>query len=378
MKILIIPSWYPYPANPLAGRFFVDQALALAKHSSHDYYLLNFGQNEYQLSLRKPLQSLRHLKSYLKAEASTVFRHERLQEIKLPLLSWTARIQRGNLDAYDMARLPKVDLVYAQVSFPGAYLAARVAKAQGIQYVVAEHSGPFPLAEFTKAGSVSPLVANTLKGAKSVIAVSSSLQEQILVSTGVQAMVIPNMVDCEYFVPLEKDKAKLQLFSMTPFTHAKGAEDLADAMLILDKSGLDYQMHWAGEGALKRALMQKCLPLAHKIRFTDYLSREQALAAYQACDVYLMPSRIESFSMVLIEAMSCGKPVVATACGGPRDIVKAGLGVLVEPQNPQAMASAIISMIENLSTYDPLIIRRHCLASYSEAVVCKMLNKAFS
>lgn len=378
MKILIIPSWYPYQANPLAGRFFVDQALALARHGSHEYYLLDFGQNEYQLSLRKPWQSLRHLKHYLKADASTVSRHERLQELKLPLLSWTSRFRKGNLDAFDLSKLPKVDLVYAQVSFPGAYLASRVARAQGIEYVVAEHSGPFPLAEFSRAGKLAPLVLHTLKEAKCVIAVSSSLQEQILRNTGISARLIPNMVDCDYFVPAIKEKGVLKLFSMSPFTQAKGVEDLAEALLILDKMGIDYCMHWAGEGALKRVIMQKCLSLAHKISFTPYLSREQALKAYQACDIYLMPSRIESFSMVLIEAMSCGKPVVATACGGPSDIVKAGLGVLVEPQNPLAIASTIAKMSMNLSAYDPQSIRDHCRSNYSEEVICKQLEAVFS
>ncbi|MCD8480516.1 MAG: glycosyltransferase [Candidatus Cloacimonetes bacterium] len=143
--------------------------------------------------------------------------------------------------------------------------------------------------------------------------------------------------------------------------------------------GIDYCMHWAGEGALKtRHYAKNAFSLAHKISFTPYLSREQALKAYQACDIYLMPSRIESFSMVLIEAMSCGKPVVATACGGPSDIVKAGLGVLVEPQNPLAIASTIAKMSMNLSAYDPQSIRDHCRSNYSEEVICKQLEAVFS
>ena len=377
MKILIIPSWYPHPENPLAGKFFVDQAIALQKHSQHHYYLLNFGQNQYQLSMRRAHQSLRHLRNWRRASNQTQMITERLQEIRIPHLSWTAHLLKGNLAAFDVSRLPKVDLVYAQVSFPGAYLASRIAIDQGIPYVVAEHSGPFPLPDFCTGHAVSKLVLNSLKGAKAIIAVSSHLQKQIFDSTGIETILIPNMVDCEYFVTQDTHSDKLRLFSMTPFTRAKGVEDLADALQILDSQGLDFHLHWAGEGPLKRRIMQRCLPLAHKIRFTNYLNREQARNAFRNCDIYVMPSRLESFSMVLIEAMSCGKPFVATDCGGPRDIAMDGLGLLAPVQDSGALARAILNLAENLKDYQTEVIRKHCRMKYSEEVVCQSLLDVF-
>jgi glycosyltransferase involved in cell wall biosynthesis len=67
---------------------------------------------------------------------------------------------------------------------------------------------------------------------------------------------------------------------------------------------------------------------------------------YRSLDVFVLPSReAEPFGLVVLEAMASGRPVIATAHGGPVEIVDAGrTGILVEPRNPQAMAEAIVQL----------------------------------
>ena len=70
---------------------------------------------------------------------------------------------------------------------------------------------------------------------------------------------------------------------------------------------------------------------------------------YIESDIYVMSSRYESFGLVLIEAMSCGVPVISFDCKyGPRSIVNDGeTGILVHNYNIEKLANAICSMIEN-------------------------------
>jgi phosphatidylinositol alpha-1,6-mannosyltransferase len=78
-------------------------------------------------------------------------------------------------------------------------------------------------------------------------------------------------------------------------------------------------------------------------------------AFYRACDVFVMPSRqvlsdgrekAEGFGLVYLEAAAFGKPVVAGACGGALDAVVDGLtGVLIDPEDPVALASAVVGLL---------------------------------
>lgn len=73
---------------------------------------------------------------------------------------------------------------------------------------------------------------------------------------------------------------------------------------------------------------------------------------YNICDVLVVPSRRETFAMVQIEAMLQGIPVVATDIYGAREpIKKTGMGLLVEPQNPPALANGIIQVLSNKQDY---------------------------
>lgn len=377
MNVLIIPSWYPYAGHTMAGKFFVDQAKALAMHTRHNYYLLNFGQNEYQLKFRTLPQNLSKLYSYAKAKRQLKQLAQNLWELRIPHLSWSSYIAKGNLDSFPLDLDLKVDLIYALVSFPAGYLAMRLAASWNIPYIIAEHSGPFPFPQFLHKGKLSKLLAIPLKNAKTTIVVSSYLQDQLDKYAGVKAHVIPNMVNTDFFVPTsdKKKSAQLRLFAMSSFTHQKGVTILMQALYALWQIDPAFEMVWAGDGPLHKTITRQAAGLP--ITFTKELSPQQALGQYQNCDLFLMPSLIESFSMVLIEAMSCGVPSVATACGGPADIITPDTGILCAPNSSSALLNAILEYKSKSERYDANLIRAHCISNYSEKAVSSQLNSLF-
>lgn len=90
----------------------------------------------------------------------------------------------------------------------------------------------------------------------------------------------------------------------------------------------------------------KALELNDKVHFLDF--RENLLPLYQAIDILVSASWIESGPRTLIEAMAISKPVVATRCGGPEEIVVDGkTGFLVPVKSPKDLANAIIKLISN-------------------------------
>jgi glycosyltransferase involved in cell wall biosynthesis len=106
----------------------------------------------------------------------------------------------------------------------------------------------------------------------------------------------------------------------------------------------------AGEGSQRGALASQIdsLGLRNSVRLAGFC--EDAMSLINAADLFVLPSLAEPFGLVLIEAMSLGKPVIATNAGGPREIVEDGLtGLLVPPAEPIALAAAITRLIRDPS-----------------------------
>jgi glycosyltransferase involved in cell wall biosynthesis len=81
--------------------------------------------------------------------------------------------------------------------------------------------------------------------------------------------------------------------------------------------------------------------------------------------VLVLPSRRETFGSVLVEALACGTPVVASRCGGPEDIVTPEVGRLVEPEDEHALAAAIEQVLDDAAAYEPVRLREYALEHFA-------------
>src|SRR5439155_16719110 len=83
-----------------------------------------------------------------------------------------------------------------------------------------------------------------------------------------------------------------------------------------------------------------------RVKFAGQVSEDELYRHYADADVVCLPSRFESFGLVLVEAMMFGKPVVASAVGGMREIVEAeGNGLLAEPANAASLAGCLRRLV---------------------------------
>jgi glycosyltransferase involved in cell wall biosynthesis len=106
----------------------------------------------------------------------------------------------------------------------------------------------------------------------------------------------------------------------------------------------------AGEGTQEQALRQQVVDaeLEKSVRLLGF--RSDAMSLIQAADLFVLPSLAEPFGLVLLEAMTLGRAVIATDAGGPREIIEhEQTGLLVPPSNPGAMASAIARLLSDRS-----------------------------
>ena len=96
---------------------------------------------------------------------------------------------------------------------------------------------------------------------------------------------------------------------------------------------------------------------------------------FQSVDAFVHPSRYETFGIVLIEALSTGRPVVATRCGGPNDIVRNEDGILVDVDDADGLAEAMRSMIN--MDWDTKLMREGVEARYTKGSIRKQLLEVY-
>jgi len=116
-----------------------------------------------------------------------------------------------------------------------------------------------------------------------------------------------------------------------------------------------------GDGPERGRLEHKArrLGIEAQVQFLGRLGRNAVQDALWHSHAFVLPSLHETFGVVLLEAMATGLPVVATASGGPEDLVTPETGMLVPPGDVDALADALASLREDRTTYDTDAIRAY-------------------
>lgn len=170
---------------------------------------------------------------------------------------------------------------------------------------------------------------------------------------------IPNGIDINKFHYNEKnnfffskDKEEKIIISVGRFNEQKDYPNLIRAISILVKKKKDIRVKIVGDGDLKMEIID----LARSLNVDNYIDflgiRRDIAQLMSASDIFVLSSSYEGFGLVVAEAMACERPVVATDCGGVKEVV-GDCGILVEPRNSEQLAEAINHML-NLSANDRL------------------------
>ncbi len=158
---------------------------------------------------------------------------------------------------------------------------------------------------------------------------------------------IPNGVDADEFHTGGGGGFLLFVGRLVP---QKGIPYLLDAMPLVLKEHPGARLVLAGRGSLHDSLKRKAarMGLGGSVIFSGYMEEEALKDAYGACDLFVLPSTVEPFGIVVVEAMASGRPVVCTDSGGVREVVADGVnGFLVPPRDPRALADSICQLLSD-------------------------------
>jgi glycosyltransferase involved in cell wall biosynthesis len=196
--------------------------------------------------------------------------------------------------------------------------------------------------------------------ARRAVAISPAVRA-CLIAGGVpeaRIRVIPSAVDPAALAPRRaRDEIRRELgappeavcvLALAALVRRKGLDVLLDALARPALSGTSFHLWIAGDGPERRALEARARApdVAARVRFLG--PREDKADLLGACDALVLPSRREGLGVAALEAMACGRTVVASRVGGLADaVVHERTGLLVPPEDPDALAAALSRIVRD-------------------------------
>ena len=364
MHVLIVPSWYPTSEAPLDGIYFAEQARCLARHGL-------------QIGVIYPeQQSLRRLS--WTALRRKHFQTEWSREGGIPTLrryGWNVwsrfppglrcRVRSAVRLADRYVRRHGVpDLLHAQSGRWAGAAAARIGARHGIPYALTEHfSGLLREAVFPWRW---PLVREGYDRAGAVTAVSTTLRRTVAdhgLAPSSDVEIHPNVAPARFFRPPLSGRPSPPPFRFVTIARLKPSKNVAGLLeafaRVASSEPERITLTVVGDGPERARLTERArvLGVENQVRFLGECDREAVRNVLGRAHAFVLPSHHETFGVVVLEAMATGLPVVATASGGPEDLVTPDTGLLVPPGDPEALAEGLRTLRRRWSAFDPDAIR---------------------
>ena len=375
MHILIVPSWYSSKRNPVLGSFFKEQAIALSKYG----HKVTIAYNEvWPLTLVGKVFEKPGISSQIEDGVKT-YRYKNFNFLpKNPLMFKIFDKRMEKLYEKIEKTEGKPDVIHAHSCLWAGISARHISKKYNIPLVITEHSS-LKNSVYLKENYL-PHIVKAYNEADKVVAVGNGLKEELsqYVKNN-QIDIIPNMVDLERFYPKNyKCDNKFSFFSLAFLDHFKGMDVLIKAFEKAFKNK-KVELIIGGAGPAREELekLTEDLGLEKQIRFLGAVSREEASEEMNKCNAFALASRHETFGVVYIEALACGKPIIGTRNGGAEDIINETNGLLVDIDDVNGLSQAMLKVRTNYDNYSSTLIREDCINRYSEASIVEKLNNVY-
>jgi glycosyltransferase involved in cell wall biosynthesis len=380
MNILTIPSWYATPERPDRGVYFQQMALFFqrAGHQSGIVYA-DTSLQDAAIKIRKG----RFWRSVCQMEQG-------IPTVRYDGFGWPRRTAGGQ-DAYarTVYRLfeqyvqsyGRPDIIHAH-SYPAAFAAAYIRGKTGIPFVYSEVMTHLKDGQYPR--SHKRMLQKAISDASLVSAVSSATAAWMAVFNPRFVEVVPLTVDTQrFYLRAPRPAGAPFVFVNVGDLIERRAPEVAIQAFARLQNRLPHtplRLDMIGEGYLLPALEQQCKALGiaasvvwHGLQSNDTVAHflsEQA-------DALLLTSRLETFGVVLIEAMACGLPVISTNSGGPADIVTLETGYLTPVDDAEAIADAMYQVVTHIDSFQPGKIRDYAVAQFGHEAVTRRWVRLF-
>jgi glycosyltransferase involved in cell wall biosynthesis len=377
--IVFLARWYPHRYDPMFGLFVQRHAEAAALFNDITVvYCQQTTDNRQQTSSKEKFEIVRTNEN----NVDTIRVYYKKPENKILSL---IRFYRANMKALKLCRKP--DLIHIHILTRLGVIAWIQKILHKTPYIITEHwSRYLPGNDF--GGFLRKLFTKiVVRNAETVTTVTENLAIAMR-NHGLKNdkyVVLPNVVNLDMF---HINKKNTDATSHVPtIIHISCFEDksknisgLLESLKIIDDKGIDFKCKLIGEGMDLNLMKEKAkeLQLINKVSFTGLLQGQALADELSSGDFLVLSSNYENMPVVILEALASGLPVVSTNVGGIKEMIDDTKGILVEPRNKEALAEAMIKMIETHKNYDANYLRNSVIEKYGYESVGRFLDSIYN
>lgn len=381
MNLLILPSWYDTPDNPVRGIFFKEQAQALSeyfKKNNIEATITILALQQYNIRESNLYKSIKKVtlseENGIKTVRARMFHIPKLEEINLRR---GAKYLKKLISKTQIMLGINFELVHIHsVQFSGIWYALSGLK---IPYVITEHSSAFFRNRIGE--SEKKYLPKVFNNSEAVIAVGKGLAEKIQVYSQKKVNVIFNIVRDVPFSNLEHLKREEQFifFSLGYDIKVKGFDILLTAFskFLKEEKAVLILGGLTEEGQKQLEIQAESLGIRQNLVLKGRIPHDEVYKMMEQSNCFVLPSRFETFGIVLAESMYVGRPVIASRTGGPDSFVTENTGLLIEPGNEEQLVNALLEMKKNYSKYNQNDIRQYALETFTGNVICDKIYNIY-
>lgn len=375
LKVLFLPAWYPSEKNPVAGIFIKEYANAVFRY------------NEVVVLYSEAIgENIEGIYKVISDKKEGQLRTIRIKYRKSPIPKTTYLIHAWSIRAVFKKLLRqgwKPDIIHAHVFTAGA-LAAILGKIYKIPFVITEHYSKF--ATHSLSFFQRRVARLAMSKAKVLLPVGDNLRRDIEDYYGIKNSfcVVPNVVNTEVFYPSSpqasvQNYGKKRMLLVAILTQRKGISYLLESLSQIKEKRQDFFLDIIGDGPDRKEYEKLAgkLGLEEIVKFHGLKSKEEIAKFMRKSDFFIQPSLYETFGVTYIEAMACGKPIVATHLPVLQEKINKNRGILVPPKDIDGLASAIDYMLDHYRDYSPEKISQYARENFSYEVVGKKLDDIY-
>jgi glycosyltransferase involved in cell wall biosynthesis len=369
MTILLLTHSYPDEVTRWRGSFIREQAMALS--GEHTVVVVYFRVDYSRFS---PFGRYH----YTRKEDGNLTHYVLTSSRSFPVINQIKYLRETyKLIKEEILSKQKIDIIHSHLSYPGGFLGTILQIREKIPNVLNEHSW---ITNYFRTPVHRRCALFALRRSDCVITVSTALKNNLAKFTSREIVVVPNVVNFnDYIVSTGNENGILNIGIMGSMnSNVKGIDILLKSLTSLDDMNILLHIGGTGRYLEEYKNLAKDLGLERKCVFYGEIESDRKSQFYGKLDVYILSSRSETFGMVVVEAMACGLPVIATRCGGPEEIVTAQTGILTEKENPAALAAAIRQIAGNIGLYDRNFIRSFAVKNYGPENFTAIMTTIYS
>jgi glycosyltransferase involved in cell wall biosynthesis len=349
MRIAILTAWYPSKKSPLYGIFVQNQAKALSAKCSVYVLLLKWSLIPYVKERKEGNLTIIEKGDFYFPNASEHF-----------LNFWASRY----LNFFKTYHLKNpFDLIHCHDHY-GAFVSDKIKNKLSIPYVCTIHNSNIMNDKLV--GWKKSYLHRILSNANKVISVSKKMADVLTQKYQIRNIkVVPNYIDTNLFnIKPGLKQNHFKFIFVGGLIPNKGIVELVKAFHQAKMEGASLQI--IGSGHLKPELSQyiKENRLQDIIKLIGEIPNQDLPKFYNAANVCISVSEYETFGLTILEAMSCGLPILYTASGGPNELVEDFAGVKITDRSIDGIVRGLMQIKEQYASFDSEQIRDHVIKYY--------------